>query len=384
MQGNYMKRLLMIFFEDSTAAHLTKEMCSYPYYLGKNHGWTCTYAYFGRERLSNPDFEAYCALEYLGNEEDYAQKKKLSAEYLTVHAQDYDILMFSNYGGASYTLARMAKRRNPGIRVYSKLDMNENGFAHFYNGTLLRRIKVIPEYWKSAAIDLFTVENRAFYDVLKNMRLFRGRIEYLPNPVSLFGVELSAIRSPEVRENIILTVGRPGIPVKNTELFVEAVSKVNRELFADWKFYVVGDPTPEFRADVEKLCVQDPWIQEHLVLYGRVSDRKELYELYARAKIMCMTSRSEGFPISAVEAIYFGDYLVLTNFGSAIHDLTSGGLYGTIVPQEDAGALADAWEMAAEREDLPALSEKIQAFARSAFSYDYWTAKLDEYLMKLR
>ena len=97
-----------------------------------------------------------------------------------------------------------------------------------------------------------------------------------------------------------------------------------------------------------------------------------------------MTSRSEGFPISAVEAIYFGDYLVLTNFGSAIHDLTSGGLYGTIVPQEDAGALADAWEMAAEREDLPALSEKIQAFARNAFSYDYWTAKLDEYLMKLR
>ena len=383
MQGNYMKRLLMIFFEDSTAAHLTKEMCSYPYYLGKNHGWTCTYAYFGRERLSNPDFEAYCALEYLGNEEDYAQKKKLSAEYLTVHAQDYDILMFSNYGGASYTLARMAKRRNPGIRVYSKLDMNENGFAHFYDGTLLRKLKVIPEYWKSAAIDLFTVENHSFYDVLKNMRLFHGRIEYLPNPVSLFGVELSAIRSPEVRENIILTVGRPGVPIKNTELFVEAVRAVDRELFADWKFYIVGQSEPHFREYVERLCEEDPWVGERLVLYGRVSDRKKLYELYATSKIMCMTSRSEGFPISAVEAIYFGDYLVLTDFGSAIHDLTSDGRYGTIVPQENVAALAGAWETAAQREDLPALSKEIQAFAREHFNYDHWTAKLDEYLTKL-
>ena len=379
-----MKRLLMIFFEDSTTAHLTKEMCSYPYYLGKNHGWICTYAYFGHACLQNSDFERYCALVYLGDEIDYSNKKKIAAEYVRAHAVDYDILMFSNYGGASYTLARMAKRQNPGIRVYSKLDMNESGFAHFYDGTFLRRLKVIPEYWKSAAIDLFTVENRSFYETLKNMRLFRNRIEYLPNPVSLFGVDLSEISTPQERENIILTVGRPGVPVKNTELFVEAVRHVDRDVFADWKFYIVGEPEAHFRAYVEKITQGDPWVAKRLVLCGRVSDRRELYELYARSKIMCMTSRSEGFPISATEALYFGDYLILTNFGSAVHDLTHEERYGTVVPQEDAVALTAALERTAQRADLPALSREIRQFARSSFDYDHWTARLDEYLMRLK
>ena len=379
-----MKRLLMIFFEDSTTAHLTKEMCSYPYYLGKNHGWTCTYAYFGHACLQNSDFERYCALVYLGDEIDYSNKKKIAAEYVRAHAVDYDILMFSNYGGASYTLARLAKRLNPSIRVYSKLDMNESGFAHFYDGTFLRRLKVIPEYWKSAAIDLFTVENRSFYETLKNMCLFRNRIEYLPNPVSLFGVDLAEIKSPQERENIILTVGRPGVPVKNTELFVEAVQKVDRRQFDDWKFYIVGEPEAHFRAYVEKITQGDPWIAQRLLLCGRMSDRRELYELYAKSKVMCMTSRSESFCIAVSEAMYFGAYPVLTNFGRIVKDLTDNGRYGTVVPQEDAAALTAALERTAQRADLPALSREIRQFARSSFDYDHWTAKLDEYLMRLK
>ena len=379
-----MKRLLMIFFEDSTTAHLTKEMCSYPYYLGKNHGWICTYAYFGHACLQNSDFERYCALVYLGDEIDYSNKKKIAVEYVRAHAVDYDILMFSNYGGASYTLARLAKRLNPSIRVYSKLDMNESGFAHFYDGTFLRRLKVIPEYWKSAAIDLFTVENRSFYETLKNMRLFRNRIEYLPNPVSLFGVDLSEISTPQERENIILTVGRPGVPVKNTELFVEAVQKVDRRQFDDWKFYIVGEPEAHFRAYVEKITQGDPWIAQRLLLCGRMSDRRELYELYAKSKIMCMTSRSESFCIAVSEAMYFGAYPVLTNFGRIVKDLTDNGRYGTVVPQEDAAALTAALERTAQRADLPALSREIRQFARSSFDYDHWTAKLDEYLMRLK
>ena len=379
-----MKRITMVFLDKSEAVHLSKDMCSYLYYLGKNHEWTSTYAYFGSDKLSNTEFERYCSLNYLGNENNYENMKRVAADYLMRCVRDIDVLMFTHYGGGSYSLARLAKRLNPAIKVYVKLDMGESGFRHFYDGTFLRKIKVIPEYWKSAAINLFTVENRSFYDALKNMRLFHGRIEYLPNPVSLFGVELSAIRSPEVRENIILTVGRPGIPVKNTELFVEAVRHVDRELLADWKFYIVGDPTPAFRAHVKDLCTEDPWIRERLVLYGRVSDRKELYELYAKSKIMCMTSRSESFCIAVSEAMYFGAYPILTNFGRIVNDLTNDGRYGRIVPQEDAGALADAWETAAQRQDLPALSREIQGFARAHFNYDHWTAKLDEYLMKLR
>lgn len=378
-----MKHIAMIFLGKTEAVHFFKDICSYPYYLGKNCGWKSTYAYFSPHELSNKEFEQYCSLDYLGNEERYENMKNIAADYITTCARDIDVLMLAHYTGATYKLARLAKKVNPKIKVYVKLDMGEENFRHFYDGTLLRKIRNIPEYWKSSAIDLFTVENRAFYNVLKDIRLFRHRIEYLPNPVSLLGIELSEIKAPQERENIILTVGRPGVPVKNTELFVEAVQRVDRDLFADWKFYIVGNPEPQFRKYADEISHNDPWIKEHMIQYGGVTDRKELYGLYAKSKIMCMTSRSEGFPISAVEAIYFGDYLVLTDFGSAIHDLTSDGRYGRIVPQEDARALADAWETAAQRQDFPALNREIQGFARSSFHYDDWAAKLDEYLHRI-
>ena len=115
-----------------------------------------------------------------------------------------------------------------------------------------------------------------------------------------------------------------------------------------------------------------------------MSDRRELYELYAKSKIMCMTSRSESFCIAVSEAMYFGAYPVLTNFGRIVKDLTDNGRYGTVVPQEDAAALTAALERTAQRADLPALSREIRQFARSSFDYDHWTAKLDEYLMRLK
>lgn len=270
-----MKHIAMIFLGKTEAVYFFKYICSYPYYLGKNCGWKSTYAYFSPHELSNKEFEQYCSLDYLGNEERYENMKNIAADYITTCARDIDVLMLAHYTGATYKLARLAKKVNPKIKVYVKLDMGEENFRHFYDGTLLRKIRNIPEYWKSSAIDLFTVENRAFYNVLKDIRLFRHRIEYLPNPVSLLGIELSEIKAPQERENIILTVGRPGVPVKNTELFVEAVQRVDRDLFADWKFYIVGNPEPQFRKYADEISHNDPWIKEHMIQYGGVTDRKE-------------------------------------------------------------------------------------------------------------
>lgn len=114
-----------------------------------------------------------------------------------------------------------------------------------------------------------------------------------------------------------------------------------------------------------------------------VTDRKELYGLYVKSKIMCITSRLESFCIAVSEAMCFGAYPILTNFGSVVHDLVHEGRYGTVVPQEDVAALAAAWEHAARQTDFPAVSREIQQFARSSFHYDDWAAKLDEYLHRI-
>ena len=379
-----LKRLLMMNFEDNTEAYLTKDMCAYPYYLGKDHGWSCTYAYFTNGNpLKNAQFEQYCALKCLGKAEDYKKQRKIAAEYLRQHVKELDVLCCFNYGGASYSLPRLAKRLNPAIKTYIKLDMNESGFSHFYDGTFLRKIKIVPEYWKSYAVDLFTVENRSFYKVLKEMRLFKNRIEYLPNAVSLFGVDLGKISRPKQKENILLTVGRLGKHVKNNELLVEAIRKVDRNLFNDWKFLFVGAAEAHFVEYVKRICESDAWMAEHLLLVGEIRDRKRLYELYAKSKIMCMTSRSEGFCIAILEAMYFGAYPILTDFGRSVQEVTNHNQYGSIVPQNNVNILTEVLEKIAQDGALSELNFAVEKFAQESFSYDVWTKKLDEYLTDL-
>ena len=71
-------RLLLIHFENSNPTYLTKDMCSYPYYLGKNHGWDCTYGYFtSGSKLKNENFEKYCKLLYLGEDVEYSAKRDI-------------------------------------------------------------------------------------------------------------------------------------------------------------------------------------------------------------------------------------------------------------------------------------------------------------------
>ena len=387
-----MKRLLMIIFMNTTEAYLTKEMCAYPYYLGKDYGWSCTYAYFTNEKpLKNALFERYCALQYLGKADNYTKQEKIAAEYLKDHARDIDVLCFFHYGGASYSLARLAKKINPKIKVYIKLDMSEDGFSHFYDGTFLRKVHLLPEYWKSRAVDLFTVENRSFYKILEEMRIFRKRIKYLPNAVSLFGAESVDHTCPKRKENIVLTVGRLGDHVKNNELLVEAMRKVDREIFDDWKVFLVGPAEAHFVEYVNRACEADAWMAEHLVLFGEVRDRTRLYDLYARAKIMCMTSRSESFCIALMEAMYFGAYPIITNFGRIVEDFVPHswtehfpcGHNGIVVPQEDVDELVVALEKTAADEKLPCLCQDVERFARDNFSYDVWAKELDGYLTDL-
>lgn len=106
-------------------------------------------------------------------------------------------------------------------------------------------------------------------------------------------------------------------------------------------------------------------------------------EIYAKSKIMCMTSRSEGFCIAVLEAMYFGAYPILTDFGRSVQDVTNHGQYGSIVPQNNVKILTEVLEKVAQDGELNELNFAVERFARDNFSYDVWTKKLDEYLTDL-
>ena len=75
-------------------------------------------------------------------------------------------------------------------------------------------------------------------------------------------------------------------------------------------------------------------MKEKVKFIGPVYDREKLLEYYNRAKIFCLTSRTECFANVFSESSYFGDYIITTNVGGA-EEITEIGKYGEVVEQED-------------------------------------------------
>lgn len=380
-----MKRLLTIYFERVLPQYLAKDMCAFPYYLSMYYQWQCTFAYFTEDgfQLANAEFEKYCQLQYLGKAGNYAEQKRLAAEYLRQHAKEYDVLCFFNYGGATYSLAGFAKKINPDIKVYSKLDMSEGGFSHFYDGTFFRKLKTVNEIWKSRNVDLFTVENNHFYSVLKNNFIFKNRIEWLPNGVSLLGISADIVNKPMSKKNVIVSVGFLGTRQKNQQLLVQAMEKVDKSLFEDWQVLLIGQDTTNFTQYLEGEYEKYPWLREHVIIAGLINDREKLYKLYAEAKIICMTSRWESFGIATIEGMFFGAYPVVTNYGTVIEDITDHRKYGKVVPSDDVDALVKALEETVQMPDLAQKNQEVQDYTRKKYGYKYLAGQLNTYLNKL-
>lgn len=377
------KKSLIVFLLNYTyEVHLAKDPASYAYYLSRDCHWQTSFAYFSDKPFKNSVYEKHVRLIYLGNESSFEGQQHAIKEYISLHYKSFDVVMLMNYGSATYRIANYTKSLSKDIKIYSKLDMGENGFSHFFDGTFIRKIKNIIEIYKTRNIDLFSIENKSMYTVFKNMHIFKNRILYLPNCVSLLNVEDRLINDNYEKENIILTVGRLGDWYKHNELLLKAIANLPDDIIKEWKFYFVGPFTKEIYEYGLQIKMEHPKLSESIIFTGSIDDRNELYKMYIRAKIFVLSSRSESFGISTVEAMYFGAYPVLTNFGSIANDITLNEKYGCVVDNNDALKLKNGILQAIEKAKSIKTSEEIQKYARERFSYSYWAKELSSKLIE--
>jgi GalNAc-alpha-(1->4)-GalNAc-alpha-(1->3)-diNAcBac-PP-undecaprenol alpha-1,4-N-acetyl-D-galactosaminyltransferase len=127
------------------------------------------------------------------------------------------------------------------------------------------------------------------------------------------------------KENIVLSVGRIGNPQKNNEMLLEAIPKLHS---SNWKFYFAGPIEPRFEQYIECYFETYPHLREQVIFTGNISEPSALYEIYNRAKLFCLSSLWEGFPLSAVEAATFGNVLLLNESIYAFNTLTDHGKNG--------------------------------------------------------
>lgn len=118
---------------------------------------------------------------------------------------------------------------------------------------------------------------------------FVKHVKILPNPI--FVIQKSA-----QKENIILSVARLE-KIKGYENYFEALSLIDTSLLASWKIVIAGDGS--LRQDLENLAKK---LNLNIDFIGHQND---LSDLYAKAKILVLSSLSEAFGNVLAEACFY-------------------------------------------------------------------------------
>lgn len=124
------------------------------------------------------------------------------------------------------------------------------------------------------------------------------------------------------------------VPIKGVGQFLQAAQRVV-SVIPEARFVVVGDG--ELRLELEDLAIQ-------LGLKGKVSFtgyRRDTVRIYAALDLVVLSSFNEGLPVTLIEALAAGCYVVATHVGGVL-DLVNTERLGLVVAPGDVGALAGA------------------------------------------
>lgn len=209
--------------------------------------------------------------------------------------------------------------------------------------------------------------------VTRAVAALRGRIRLLYNGVAGPADPVAPREEPRDPARIVL-VGRLS-PRKGTDIAIEAISQLKRpvtldvygSVFAGYEWFET-----RLRQRIAELDLADV-----VRLHGF---RADVWPAYAEADIALVPSRVEPFGNTAIEARLAGVPVIVTD-AQGLPETVAHGRFGTIVPVEDAGALADA--INALLDDWPAARAtaiEAQTTARTEFAPATYRTRLLELL----
>lgn len=343
MRGN-----LTLLFDDFEQVHLGKDVFLFPYYLGKRYDMNVHIVYPQTPTNIHLSAEyrnaAFHPIKCTHSEKsEYATFKP----YLEEHAKEIDLLMLFHQVSTTEKLCILYKTLNKRGKCYVKLDV---GASIIPSRTRLKRniFKFLHNTFQSykfcQMVDYVSIETTEAFNRIRQSKAihlaFGDKLHFHSNGFDEELLEELGIRinSFSKKENLLITVGQLGTLAKNTPMFLNALKLVNLH---DWKVALIGPIAPEFEDEVKAFYNENPNLKEQVIFTGSISDKKELWEYYNRAKVFCLTSLWESFALVLTEAYRFGDYIVTTPVG-AYRDVVLANKVGECVPVKNYKALAES------------------------------------------
>lgn len=367
-----------VLYPNTKNVNLIKEMGMIPYKLHKNFGYDSKIVCY------NLDEYTYLNEEVKGLKIDFLDRKYNNysldgLRYLKKQAKNIDVLQIFHVTLYSFLYAFMYKRLNPKGKIYLKLDCSHKLIDKILSLNSIK-YKLLNKYLDK--VDLISVEQKILTKKLKNILPSQSdKIVNIPNGVDYKYLEEKNIYYDfSKKENIVLSVTRVGAEEKNTQMLLEAFNNIKNIEELGWKLVIVGPIEEEFNKYIESYFNNNPKMRKLVEFKGSISDRKELFNEYKRAKIFSLTSEFESFGIAFIEAAALGDVIVSTDVGIAKELISNEN--GCLVKVGDTKALTEKLQEYMLSENLKEYSQITYNICKENFHWDNIIKNLNENISK--
>lgn len=332
------RKTFVTLFPPAQNVHLLKDVGMIPFCMYRDYGYDATLVCF-------PNEENYPALEeevkglkisFLKEDREY-RLGKVSLKvlnYIEEHAKEIDVLNLYHNTTETLLYGLFYKMFHPKGILYIKLDINIERFDA-QTTQWIHPLRMLGYKWYFRHIaDVVSAElpdSRQY--LLDRLPSLKDKLLLVPNGTDDKAIADNGItvRPFEEKENLIIAVGRIGAVEKNHEMLLRAAARVDLK---DWKIALIGPVDEKFGKWAEQFLTDNAPLKDKVVFTGNISNRKELYGWYNRAKAFCLTSLYESFGLVFTEALYFGNYIITTNVLPSKY-ITDSGRLGTIVHSEE-------------------------------------------------
>ena len=214
---------------------------------------------------------------------------------------------------------------NPKAKLIISEHTNHTAYVHF-----LYKPLIFLAYKRADFIIFLSEFDYDFYKIKKS--------QIMPNP---FFMNVSDEKFE--KENIILFPSRMD-KNKRLDFLINAFSLVDEKVRNSYKIVVCGNGSEQDR------CIK--LAKENGVNLEIIRFTKEIDKFYKRAKIVALTSLSEGFPMILIESIYFDCARIATDCISGPRYLIKDGIDGFLCDINDTTEFAKKLEILMSDEKL--------------------------------
>ena len=334
MSAGNRKKTFVTLFPAAENVHLTKDVGIIPYIMGRDYGYEASLVCFTNGEYPTYKYlRPFLNLTLLGRNRKYiiTRPSFRMIRYLYRNAKKIDVLNLYHLTYETILYGIIYRLFHKKGRVYLKLDMDSDAFMRRKRKYSISRLFLF-NFLLGKMTDLVSYEVSKAERVLQTeLPALRKKIIQIPNGIDDGSEFVKNIpRIPFAgKEDLIISVGRIGSYQKNNQMLLEALLRVDLKR---WKVVFIGPIAESFQQYISDFFEKNSAYKESVFFTGAIENRTSLYDWYNRAKVFCLTSRSECFSLVYPEALFYGDFIITTDVYPSKE----------IVPSDEVGWIVDS------------------------------------------